>query len=87
MLGQEKESLLNANRDTEKVDLQIAVVNEFAPVYLSDSEVLSYLKETVSKLGITSIKEKGKLMGVVSKDLKGKADMGKVNKLIVEILS
>lgn len=86
MLEQEKESLVAVGRDTSKVDLQIETMGEFAPVYMSDNEVEAFLKSKIEILGITSVKEKGKLMGVVSKELKGKADLGKVNKLIGELL-
>lgn len=87
MLEQEKESLINAKRDTEKVETQIEVLNEFAPVYMSEVELNGYISEKIIELGITSIKEKGKLMGVISKELKGKADLSKVNGMISSILS
>ena len=86
LLGQEKESLVVANRDTLKVDEQIKVMNEFAPIYMSEADIKNYLKEKITELGITSLKEKGKLMGVVSKQLKGKADLSLVNKIIGKLL-
>lgn len=86
LLNQEKESLINAKRDTSKVDNQIKVMNEFAPAYMSEADIEIYLKQKIVELNIGSIKEKGKLMGFVSKELKGKADLSLVNKIISKLL-
>lgn len=87
MLNQERESLVTANRSTEKVDNQIIVIDSYAPKYMTEDEVNIYLKNKIEDLGITGMKEKGKLMGVVSKELKGKADLGVVNKIIGALLN
>lgn len=61
---------------------ELEVIEEFLPKQLSESEVQDIIKTAIAKLGATSIKEMGKVMGAVSKDLAGKAD----NKLIADII-
>ena len=61
---------------------ELVVIEEFLPKQLSESEVTEIIKAAVTKLGATTIKDMGKVMGAVSKDLAGKAD----NKLIADII-
>jgi uncharacterized protein YqeY len=61
---------------------ELVVIEEFLPKQLSESEVRDIIKAAVTKLGATTIKDMGKVMGAVSKDLAGKAD----NKLIADII-
>jgi uncharacterized protein YqeY len=61
---------------------ELVVIEEFLPKQLSESEVRDIIKVAVTKLGATTIKDMGKVMGAVSKDLAGKAD----NKLIADII-
>jgi hypothetical protein len=61
---------------------ELVVIEEFLPKQLTESEVTAIIKAAVAKLGATTIKDMGKVMGAVSKDLAGKAD----NKLIADII-
>jgi uncharacterized protein YqeY len=54
--------------------MQAEVLKEFLPQMMSDDEVKSFVQEKIQELNITSPKEMGKLMGVLTKELAGKAD-------------
>ena len=49
------------------------------PAALSDSEVDAAIDAAVGETGATSMKDMGKLMGVLKPRLQGRADMGEVS--------
>lgn len=53
---------------------QVAVMQEYLPKQLSDAELTEAVKAIIAKVGATSMKEMGKVMGAASKELAGKAD-------------
>jgi len=87
MVKQRKESA-DIYRENNREDLlivemeDIAVIEEFLPKQLSKEEIEVEVKKIISNIGATSIKEMGKVMGMASKALSGKAD----NKIISEII-
>lgn len=74
----------------ERESYQISVLKEFLPQQMSEEDVRTLVVATVDKLSAGAEKSK-KLMGSVMKELgpqlKGKADMKFVNKLLSELLS
>ncbi len=71
--------------DKEKQELKI--IEEFLPQQLSDDEVKNIIKKIKEEVGASDIKDLGKVMGPVMKELKGKADGGKVQQFVREMLS
>lgn len=63
--------------------MQAEVVKEFLPKLLSEDEIRALVVSKIAELNIASPKEMGKLMGVLTKELAGKAD-GKVISEIVK---
>jgi uncharacterized protein YqeY len=61
---------------------EIEVIGGFMPKQLDRSEVAAIVAELIKSSGVTSVKEMGKIMGLVNKELAGKAD----GKLIAEIV-
>lgn len=53
---------------------QAAVIEEYMPKQLSTEELDAALREIIARVGATSPKEMGKVMGVASKELAGKAE-------------
>ena len=53
---------------------QVAVMQEYLPKQMSDDELTDAVKSIIAKVGATSMKEMGKVMGIASKELAGKAD-------------
>lgn len=79
----------NAGRDDlVQIELdEIAIYMPYLPKQLSDNELSDALKEIISRVGATNIKEIGKVMGVASKELSGVADGKRVSECIKALLS
>jgi uncharacterized protein YqeY len=58
----------------EKETAELKIVQEFMPAQMSDEEVESLIKKTISELGATSIKDMWKAMKALMPQLTGKAD-------------
>lgn len=66
---------------------QAAVIEEYMPRQLSDEELAAALSEIIARVGATSPKEMGKVMGVASKELAGKAEGKAISAKVRELLS
>lgn len=62
---------------------QIAVLEQFLPEQLTEEEIEKVVVQTIDHLGAEGMKDMGKVMGVVSKELAGQAD-GKTISTIVK---
>ena len=76
---QRRESLaefVKAGRDelVAKTEAEIEIVERYLPKQLSVEEVKEVIATVAEKIGATTQKEFGKLMGAVMQELKGKAD-------------
>ena len=65
---------------------QVEVLNEFLPKQLSEEELRTALKVIIEKVGATSAKEMGKVMGVASKELAGVADGKAISAMVKRII-
>jgi len=87
LVKQRKESA-SIFREQGRVDLaepeeaQIEIISQFLPEQLSAEEVEKVIDEVIQSMGVTTMKEMGKVMGMANKQLAGKAD----GKLIAEIV-
>lgn len=66
---------------------QAAVIEEYLPKQLSDEELAAALKEIIGRVGATSQKEMGKVMGVATKELAGKAEGKAISVKVRELLA
>jgi len=64
---------------------EIAVIEKFLPAQMSEEEITLILKEIITQIGAAGPQDLGKVMGVASKQLAGKAD-GKVISAITKAL-
>ncbi len=69
----------------EKELIELAVIERYMPKQLSEDEVKEKLQTIIASLGATSAADLGKVMGVASKELAGKAD-GKLISTLVKTL-
>ena len=53
---------------------EVAILEKFLPVALSEEEIEKVVVETIAKVGAEGMKDMGKVMGMVSKQLAGQAD-------------
>lgn len=74
----------NAGRNdlAEQNQKEIEILNHYMPEQLSESEIAKIIEDAFQKINPTSQKQMGLIMKEISPQLKGKADMGEVNKII-----
>jgi len=65
---------------------QIEVISQFLPVQMSDEEVKKVVAEIMKKVGATSMKDMGKVMGLASAQLAGKADGKAISTAVKQLL-
>ena len=53
---------------------EVAILEEFLPEALSEDDIEKVVLETIAKIGASGMKDMGKVMGMVSKQLAGQAD-------------
>ena len=61
-----------------KENAEIAVLQPYLPAQLSETELDALIAEAIQSTGAASIKDMGKVMGIVKSKAAGKADMGAV---------
>lgn len=66
---------------------QAAVIEEYMPKQLTPGELDAALREIIARVGATSPKEMGKVMGVASKELAGKAEGRAISAAVKALLS
>ena len=62
----------------DKESGEIALFQAYLPQQLSDAEIDKLIAEAIAATGASSIKDMGKIMGVLKPKLQGRADMGQV---------
>ena len=76
-------------RDQNRPDLaepeeaQAEIISQFLPEQLSEDEIKSIIQSIIKKTGASGMKDMGKVMGMASKEMAGKAD-GKTISMIVK---
>jgi len=78
------EQFLKGNRPdlADKENRDIAFWEVYLPAQASDEEVAKLVREAITTTGAASIKDMGKVVGVLKPKLQGRADMGKVSALV-----
>ncbi|MCQ2198909.1 MAG: GatB/YqeY domain-containing protein [Paludibacteraceae bacterium] len=66
---------------------EASVIEKYLPAKLSDAELEAAIKEIIAEVGATSAKEMGKVMGVASKKLAGKADGKEISEKVKSLLA
>lgn len=87
MIKQRKESVtqyLAAGRQelADKEQVEIGVLEEFLPQQLSGADVETAVKEVMTALNATSVKDMGKVMAELKTKLAGRADMAVVGQKV-----
>ena len=54
---------------------------------MSEEEIEAVVKEIIAQTGAQSMKEMGKVMGIASKQLAGKADGKKISEIVKKLLA
>ena len=70
----------------EKLNKEIEILLGYLPEQLSEDEIQKIVEEAIAATGAASIKEMGKVMGIVNPKVKGRADMKVVGALVKKLL-
>ena len=84
MVKQRKESIVQFEQGgradlADKEKAEIALLQAYLPAQLSEAEVDALIQAAIASTGAASIKDMGKVMGVVKAQAAGRADMGAVS--------
>lgn len=71
----------------EKEAEEMAVIEKFLPKQMTTEEIKAALADIITKTGATSAADLGKVMGIASKQLAGKADGKTISALVKEMLA
>ena len=92
MLKQRRESIKQFNEAgrtdlTEIEEAEVLVIQEYLPQALTEDEIQSMVEKAVADSGAESIKDMGKVMGIVKPQMLGRADMSVVSAVITNRLA
>jgi len=91
MIKQRKDAA-NQYSDAGRDDLAAKELDEsrfyeaYMPEQLSEAEVAETVRNAIASSGAESMRDMGKVMGVIRPELQGKADMGMVSALVKQLL-
>ncbi len=71
----------------DKEEQELVVLSEYLPAALGEDEIDKLITDAMSESGATSIKDMGKVMGILKHKLAGRADMGAVSAKIKAALA
>ena len=66
---------------------QVAVIEGYLPPQLSEAEIEIAVREIIAQSGASGMKDMGKVMGMASKQLAGKADGRAISTIVKRLLS
>jgi len=72
-----------AAKEKEELD----VLEKFLPVQLSENEVKPIIAGLIAEMGVTDMKEMGRVIGAANKKLAGQADGGLISRIVKELLT
>ena len=77
------EAFKKANRQDliDKESLEISVIEKFLPKQKSENEIKEIIENKIKENNLSSIKDMGKLMGIIKSDYAGVIDMGVAGKI------
>lgn len=87
MIKQRNDSIrmyIDGNRPelAEKEKAEIAIIERFLPKQMTEAEIETVIKDIIAEVGASSMKDMGKIMGVLKAKYAGQLDMGKANGII-----
>jgi uncharacterized protein YqeY len=78
----------NAREDLAvKARRELEILERYLPAQMSDEELETRVRAKVQELGVADTSQAGKVMGVLSKELKGQADGSRIKAMLDKILA
>jgi len=66
---------------------QVKIIAQFLPAQMSEEDLKKFISEIIAKTGAASMKDMGKVMGMASKQLAGKADGKTISNIVKNLLA
>ncbi|ASZ10642.1 GatB/YqeY domain-containing protein [Chitinophaga pendula] len=92
-LAKQRKDSLDIFRQQQREDLavkeeeELAVIEQYLPKQMSEAELRAAVAQIISESGASSPADMGKVMGVATKQLAGKADGKAISALVKELLA
>lgn len=78
----------NGRQDLADAELaQAAVIEEYLPKQLGEDEIEAEVRKVIADTGAQSMKDMGKVMGIVSKQLAGRSDGRAISAVVKRLLA
>lgn len=71
----------------QKEKEEMEVIEKFLPKQLTEEEITTAVKSIIAETGASTAADMGKVMGIASKQLSGKADGKTISGIVKELLS
>ena len=79
----------DANRQelVDKENQELQILQEYMPAQLTEDELTALAQDVIRQVGATSPRDKGRVMGRLMPQVRGKAQGGDVNRIVTALLS
>ncbi len=79
----------DANRQdlVDKETHELQILQEYLPAQLTEEELTALAREVIQQVGATGPRDKGRVMGKLMPQVRGKAQGGDVNRIVTTLLS
>ena len=80
-------------RENNRLDLaeveeyQANIIENYLPEQIDETEIETMIKQIIVDVGATNMKDMGRVMGMATKQLAGRADNSVVSKIVRDLLS
>lgn len=71
----------------EEEEFQASIIEKYLPEQLSEEEISAAVQAIITETGATTMKDMGRVMGMVSKKLAGKADNKIISQIVKKLLA
>ncbi len=69
-----------------KESAELTILEEYMPPQLGEDEIIGLINDVVNEVGATGARDKGRVMGKLMPQVRGKADGAEVNRLVTSLL-
>lgn len=70
-----------------QTEQEIDILTQYLPKQLTDDELESIIQEIINQIGATTMKDMGKIMGIATPKVQGKADGKRINEIAKKFLN
>lgn len=82
------EMFKKGNREdlVDKEESELAILRQYLPAQLSKEEIIQLAKQIIQELGAVNTNDRGKVMGKLMPQIRGRGDGAEANNIVLELL-